>query len=108
MSACVSDFRETHSGEYSIPQIEQLLLQGELQIQATIDKITITLFCNITADPHSKEYELVRRQLAVKDMSSDSMVVHATKLLRQYDLPSPFFLLENSTGRDNSGWKKQV
>ena len=51
---------------------------------------------------------MIHRQLALKDGTSASWAIHAAKLLRQYDLPSPFYLLRNPPGKQNFGWKKQV
>ena len=85
-----------------------LLLVGELPIQACVDRKAIALFSSCVSDPSSKEHEVITRQLAVKDSGSRSWVVHVTKLFRQYDLPSPFFLLANPPGRQNSGWKRIV
>ena len=85
-----------------------LLLMGELPIQATVDKQAITLFSSIVDAPMTTEYQLVCRQLAVKDSSSASWVSHISKLLRQYDLPSPHFLLKNPPGRKSVAWKMEV
>ena len=85
-----------------------LLILGELPVQATIDKQTLTFFSSILTDPNSKEHLLVHRQLAVKDPYSNSWVMHVARLLRQYDLPSPHHLLTNPPGRTSTGWKMQV
>ena len=79
---------------------------GEMPIQATVDKQTLVFFVNVVAQAHSNERQLVHRQLAMKDSRSHSWVIHVTKLLRQYDLPSPHYLLE--TQPTPGGWKKQV
>ena len=75
-----------------------LLILGELPVEATIDKQTLTFFSSILTDPNSKEHLLVHRQLAVKDPDSNSWVMHVARLLRQYDLPSPHHLLTNPRG----------
>ena len=85
-----------------------LLILGELPVQATIDKQTLTFFSSILTDPNSKEHLLVHRQLAVKDPDSNSLVMHVARLLRQYDLPSPHHLLTNPPGRTSTRWKMQV
>ena len=83
-----------------------LLLLGELPVQAAVDRQTLFFFVSILRQPQSKECQIMHRQLAVKDSSSVSWTVHVTKLLRQYDLPSPHFLLR--TPPELSGWKRQV
>ena len=99
-------FRRIQHLPDSTANVAVLLMFGELPMQATFDKQTLVLFVNVVAQMHSNERQLVHRQLAIKDSRSHSWVIHVTKLLRQYDLPSPHYLLE--TLPTPGGWKKQV
>ena len=99
-------FRRIQHLPDSTANVAVLLMLGELPIQATVDKQTLVFFVNVVAQAHSNERQLVHRQLAMKDSRSHSWVIHVTKLLRQYDLPSPHYLLE--TQPTPGGWKKQV
>ena len=97
-------FRRIQHLPDSTANVAVLLMLGELPIQATVDKQTLVFFVNVVAQAHSNERQLVHRQLAMKDSRSHSWVIHVTKLLRQYDLPSPHYLLE--TQPTPGGWKK--
>ena len=99
-------FRRIQHLPDSTANVAVLLMLGELPIQATVDKQTLVFFVNVVAQAHSNERQLVHRQLAIKDSRSHSWVIHVAKLLRQYDLPSPHYLLE--TQPTPGGWKKQV
>ena len=81
-------------------------LLGAKPVEAVVDQSTLTHFGNILRSEDSIEWELARRQLAVKTNKSKSWFIHVKKLLRKYDLPSPYELLENPPRKDT--WKSTV
>ena len=71
------------------------LLVGALPVEAHLDIRILSLFNRVASLKHSKEWEIVRRQLAMKDMTSHSWVVHVRKILSKYSLPSAFEMFHN-------------
>lgn len=69
------------------------LLSGVLPIAAMIDIKTLTYYRHTISDPSSIEHQLARRQLVVKDSSSNSWYIHVEKLAYMYGLPAPYELL---------------
>ena len=82
------------------------LLLGALPIEGHIHIKTLTLFGSIMLREDSLEYEVFERQLAMKDMNSNSWAIHVKKLLTQYELPRPVQLLYNMSSK--AEWKKCV
>ena len=81
-------------------------LLGAKPVEAVVDQSTLTHFGNILRSEDSIELDLAKRQLAVKNNKSKSWFIHVKKLLRKYDLPSPYELLENPPRKDT--WKSTV
>ena len=82
------------------------LLLGALPIEGHIHIKTLSLFGNIMRREDSIEYEVLERQLAVKDINSNSWAIHVKKLLSQYGLPRPIQLLYSMCSKTE--WKKCV
>ena len=78
--------RTANSGVY--------LLSGQLPIEADIDKKYLTQLMNILRS-EGVEKELAWRQLSVKDTKSKSWFIYVSNILRKYNLPSIYDLLEN-------------
>lgn len=88
----------------AIPAI--YLLLGCIPIQGQVHIKMLTFFGNITRRPGTVEYEIVQRQLAVKNITSQSWVTQIRCILDRYDLPSAFQLLDNPPSKQV--WKKTV
>ena len=82
------------------------LLAGIPPVQATIERSTLMLFRNLVDQKSTKEYEIIERQLAMKDHKSTSWVVHVKELLTKYDLPSAFVVFQSPPSK--STWKRLV
>ena len=70
------------------------ILSGQLPIEADIDKKYLTQLMNIFRS-EGVEKELAWRQLSVKDVKSKSWFIYVSNILRKYNLPSIYDLLEN-------------
>lgn len=88
----------------AIPAI--YLLTGSHPIEALHHKGVLSLFGNVLRREDSTEKELVMRQLAMKDLKSNSWTSLVRELLYQYDLPPAFQLAENPPQK--LAWKKTV
>ena len=82
------------------------MLVGALPIEAHIHQKTLCMFGSIMRREDSLEYQLMERQLGIKENSSHSWAVHARKLLIKYDLPRPAELLYSMKGKQE--WKRCV
>ena len=82
------------------------LLVGALPVEALIHIKTLTLFGQIMRRQDSIEYEIVERQLAIKEDNSHSWSIHVKLLLETYGLPSPLQLLYCMATKDQ--WRKCV
>ena len=82
------------------------LLIGALPVEAHIHIKALTLFGSIMRREESLEYEVVERQLAVKDSSSHSWAIHIKHLLDQYNLPRALDMLYSSTTK--AEWKRCI
>ena len=82
------------------------LLAGIPPVQATIERSTLMLFRNLVDQKSTKEYEIIERQLAMKDHKSNSWVVHVKELLTKYNLPSAFVVFQSPPSK--STWKRQA
>ena len=82
------------------------LLCGVLPIEAEVDKRTLSTFGRIIRDPTTAEYDIVRRQIAVKGLSSNSWTSKVKKLTHKYDLPSVYELLEFPPSKEE--WKLMI
>ena len=82
------------------------LLMGSPPVEAEIHIRTITFFTNALRRPESLEYQLIHRQLVMKDSTSNSWVWYANHLLELYGLPSAFKLLCYQPPKDK--WRATV
>lgn len=83
-----------------------LLLIGAIPLSAQVHRKILCMYISILQQPSSLEYEVLYRQLCVKNMSSKSWVTGLRKLLYMYNLPSPIQLLEHPP--EPSKWKRRV
>ena len=71
------------------------VLMGIPPITSIIEKNAINLLINIFRSPETTEYQMIHRQLAMKNHESSSWVTHIRNLLAKYNLPSAFDLIQN-------------
>lgn len=90
----------------STASVALYLISGVLPIQALVERNVLTFFRSMVIDRTTKEYEIVTRQLAMKDMDSKSWVILVKKLLNKYDLPSAYVIIENPPSK--LSWKHKV
>ena len=79
------------------------LLIGALPAEGHLHLRVLSLFMRILNQTTSAEYQIVKRQLIMKDITSHSWVITVRKVLFQYKLPSPFKLLDEP--RKKNQWK---
>ena len=87
------------------------LLIGIPPVEALINIRALTLFYNIvvstsTSPPATYIRNLVKRQLAIKDLASSSWASHIKRLLHVYDLPTPYSAAGDFFTK--SKWKEMV
>ncbi len=82
------------------------LLLGVPPFEAQVHVKTLTFFMNSLRRCNSLEYELIQRQLIMKDSSSKSWPWYIQDLLAKYHLPNAFRLLHNQPSK--TAWKRMV
>jgi hypothetical protein len=82
------------------------LLLGAIPIEGQIHIKMLTFFCNILRRTGTVEYSVIQRQLAIKDLNSNSWVTQIRTVLAKYNLPSAYVLLRSTPTRNQ--WKEQV
>ena len=82
------------------------LLTGSTPLEAIHHRNVLTLYARMLRREDSVERDIIARQLAVKDMTSNSWVILVRELLCKYDLPSAFELLRSPPRK--VVWKKKV
>ena len=82
------------------------LLLGAIPVQDLIHIKILTFFASIARRKNAVENELFRRQMAVKDMTSNSWVNQVMRLLHEYDFPSIFEIMNDPP--EKVKWKKLV
>ena len=82
------------------------LLLGCIPVEGQIHIRMLTFFVSIIRRPGSTECDIIKRQLAVKDLQSKSWVVQIRMLLRKYNLPNAYVL--SASPPDKTPWKRQV
>ena len=82
------------------------LLIGAMPAEGVYHRRLLCFICNIIREEDSTEAKIIRRQAAVKDLTSHSLVSNVRTTLAKYGLPSIYELLDNppSSGK----WKAQV
>jgi hypothetical protein len=61
---------------------------------------------NMARRPDSLEFAILQRQLAVKDLNSNSWTTQVRELINKYDLPSAYMLLNNPPPKPK--WKMML
>ena len=82
------------------------LMTGSLPVEAMHHRNALNLFGSCLLRTDSTEKLLIQRQLAMKDMDSNSWVVSIRKMLYNYSLPSAFNLVVNPMPK--AKWKAAV
>jgi hypothetical protein len=82
------------------------LIFGLLPATVILARNVLTTFVNLLRDSDFIESQIIRRQLAVKNMDSKSNISMVRDLLLQYDLPSIFKLCDCSPTKTQ--WKSTL
>ena len=82
------------------------LLLGSLPIEGHLDLSVLSLFNRAVSIPGSLERDIIERQLAMKDLNSNSWTANVRKILNKYMLPSAFDIL--CYPRPKEMWKKAI
>ena len=72
------------------------LLLGSMPLEGTLDTHVLALFGRIMKGDSPLLYNLLLRQLALKDFTSKSWFIHLVRLCGKYDLPLPHRLVDGS------------
>lgn len=80
-----------------------LALLGILPVECILHKNLLNLFINMVRNENSVEYEIIQRQLAIKEPHHKSLLTHIRSILDRYGLPSIFTLLR--TPPSKAEWK---
>ena len=80
------------------------LLIGALPIEGHLHLRMLSFFNRIINQPSSAECQIIRRQLAMKNLDSNSWIVQIREILHKYHLPSAFKLLNEP--RRKQQWKR--
>ena len=81
-------------------------LPGCLPLEATLHKRSLKLFQKIASDSTSLLHHIALRQLATKDLTSNSWFIHIVKLCSKYGLPTPHDILQQQPS--DCSWKRLV
>ena len=82
------------------------ILVGCIPLQGQIHIKILTFFGNLLRNADSIEYAIIKRQLAIKELSSNSWTVQIRNTLAKYNLPSAHRLL--LAPPEKTTWKSQV
>ena len=82
------------------------ILSGTLPIEAQLDIRTLTFFGKIANRENDILQKIGLRQLALKDLNSNSWFIYVTKLANNYNLPSTHEIIVNPISE--SKWKQLV
>jgi hypothetical protein len=88
----------------AIPAI--YLLMGCIPIEGQIHVKMLTFFGRLVRNTDRMEFEIIQRQLAVKDLDSNSWTVQIRKVLHRYELPTAYQILNNPPNKRT--WKRMV
>jgi endonuclease/exonuclease/phosphatase family metal-dependent hydrolase len=81
-------------------------LVGQIPLSAVVEKQALMLFGSLSRQKDSMEYDLARRQLSLKPEGSSSWFLQVHAILRKYDLPSSYEILQDAPTKDQ--WKTLV
>ena len=79
----------------NVASIAPYLLLGLWPIQATIEMRALSLFRSMCSEQDSISFNVIQRQLVMKNPDASSWVIKVNDLLSKYDLPSAFQLLDD-------------
>jgi len=82
------------------------ILLGCIPLQGLLHIKLLTFYVSILQNSESVECEIVKRQLAMKELSAESWVNQVRRVLSKYNLPSAYKLLLSPP--EKSTWKSQV
>ncbi len=82
------------------------LILGILPPSVILERNTLTLFANLIRDKSTLEWQIIRRQLAVKSKDSNTWINTIKDILLQYNLPSAYELFNNPPSKHQ--WKKAI
>ena len=82
------------------------MLTGTIPLQATLHQNMLTLFNTILHRPTTPEYDIIIRQLTIKDSSSHSWTVKLKHVLFKYSLPPALTLAESPPEKEM--WKRTI
>ncbi|KAK3092357.1 hypothetical protein FSP39_001859 [Pinctada imbricata] len=81
--------------------------KGERKGEVVLNYIKVlNFFISLARQTDSKEHQIIRRQLAVKDENSTSFTITVRKTLQKYQLPDAYSLIEKTPTK--SQWKKMI
>jgi hypothetical protein len=82
------------------------LRSGVIPVHAEVDQRILSTFGRLARSTGSAERELIRRQINIKNLSSNSWTANVKLLTHKYQLPSVYEIMDNSPTKDQ--WKRQV
>ncbi len=88
----------------AIPAI--YLLSGCIPVAGLVHIKMMTFLGEIARSQPSSIADIIQRQIAIKDLSSNSWVTQIRKILHKYNLPPPFEVFQDRPGK--SEWKHKV
>ncbi|MES9879590.1 MAG: reverse transcriptase family protein [Sedimenticola sp.] len=81
-------------------------LTNSIPIESQIDKRLLSMYVGTIKQTNTLEYQVIRRQLAVKGEGSHSWTIEVRRLLSKYGLPSAYDLWEDPPSKEK--WKKML
>jgi hypothetical protein len=99
-------FRQIQHLPSKTPTAAVYLLLGALPAEGCYDRRLQSFICNLIRSESTTEAKLVRRQAAIKYLSSSSMITSTRIALQKYKLPSIYDLINDPPAC--SSWKLQV
>ena len=81
-------------------------LLGAKPMRIVLDIRALSFFGNMVRQEDTLEYQIIRRQLSVKDENSSSFTVTIRKILQTYNLPDAYELINNMPNKER--WKTMV
>ena len=90
----------------NVASIAPYLLLGLWPIQATIEMRALSLFRSMCSEQDSISFNVIQRQLVMKNPDASSWVIKVNDLLSKYDLPSAFQLLDDLPTKFM--WKRRI
>ena len=92
----------------SSPVPSLYFLTGELPIAGRLHIDLLCMFYTILSNPQTKLFTMVRYILMMTDENSTTWSQHVRLLCRQYELPDPLLMTQNSIIPSKISWKQLV